>query len=127
MAELCRNTPLPIALDEELIGVNTLEEKCALLETIKPQYIVVKPTLHGGMSGSMEWISEANKRNIGSWITSALEGNIGLRNVALLAARVYGPHITFPQGLGTGMLYTDNVEMDIEVRGNKLWRCEVDE
>lgn len=127
MAELCRNTPLPIALDEELIGVNTLEEKCALLETIKPQYIVVKPTLHGGMSGSMEWISEANKRNIGSWITSALEGNIGLRNVALLAARVYGPHIAFPQGLGTGMLYTDNVEMDIEVRGNKLWRCEVDE
>lgn len=127
MAELCRNTPLPIALDEELIGLNHLEEKQAMLDAIRPQFIVVKPTLHGGMSGSIEWISEARKRGIGSWITSALESNIGLRNVALLAACIYGPKNTFPQGLGTGLLFTDNIEMDVEIRGNKLWRCEVDE
>lgn len=127
MAELCRNTPLPIALDEELIGLNQLHEKKVMLDTIHPQFIVVKPMLHGGMSGSMEWISEAQKRGIGSWITSALESNIGLRNVALLAARVYGSENTFAQGLGTGLLYTDNIEMDIEIRGSRLWRCEVDE
>ena len=136
MAHLCRlqdeamklgEKHLPIALDEELIGVNTLEEKRLLLDTIRPQYIVIKPTLHGGMTGSMEWVSEANKRGIGSWMTSALESNIGLRNVALLAARVYGPHITFPQGLGTGLLYTDNIEMDLELRGSKMWRAQVEE
>lgn len=121
-ARLCAVTPLPIALDEELIGLNTLEEKRTMLDTIRPQYIVVKPTLHGGMSGALEWINEAQKRNIGSWITSALEGNIGLRNVALLAARAYGPNCKFAQGLGTGLLFTDNVEMDIELRGTHLWR-----
>lgn len=125
MADLCRRSPLPIALDEELIGVNTLEEKKGLLDTIRPQYVVLKPTLHGGMIGTMEWVREARQRGIGSWMTSALEGNIGLRNVALLAARIYGPDNTFAQGLGTGLLYTDNIEMDIELRGSKLWRCEV--
>ena len=133
MAQICRESPLPIALDEELIGLNRLNEKQTMLDTVRPQYIVVKPTLHGGMSGSMEWISEARKRGIGSWITSALESNIGLRNVALLAARVYGtksdgtPKLMMPQGLGTGLLFTDNIEMDIEIRGSKLWRCEVAE
>ncbi len=127
MAELCKNAPLPIALDEELITLNSHDEKCEMLDAVRPQYIVVKPTLHGGMSGSIEWISEARKRGIGSWITSALESNIGLRNVALLAACVYGPDNQFAQGLGAGMLYTDNIEMDIEMRGSKLWRCEVDE
>lgn len=122
MAELCRKSPLPIALDEELIGVNDLEEKKRLLDNIKPQYIVIKPTLHGGMAGSLEWVKEAQTRSIGSWMTSALESNVGLRNVALLAARVYGPNNTFAQGLGTGLLFTDNLEMDIELRGNKLWR-----
>lgn len=122
MAELCRNTPIPIALDEELIGINSREEKIALLDTIRPQYIVVKPTLHGGMIGTMEWVSEAQKRGIGSWLTSALESNIGLRNVALLAASIYGPGLTMAQGLGTGLLYTDNIEMDVELRGNAIWR-----
>ena len=126
MAELCETTPLPIALDEELIGVNTLAEKQTLLDTIMPQFIVVKPTLHGGISGTLEWINEANKRGIGSWMTSALESNIGLRNVALLAARVYGPGCVFPQGLGTGLLYKDNIEMDMELRGSRLWRLEVE-
>jgi len=133
MAELCKLTPplgdggLPIALDEELIGLNQLHEKQAMLDTIRPQYIVIKPTLHGGISGSMEWVSEAKKRGIDSWMTSALESNIGLRNVALLAARCYGPHVLFPQGLGTGQLFTDNISMDLELRGAKMWREEVNE
>lgn len=126
LAELCRNTPVPIALDEELIGLNQLHEKQAMLDTIKPQYIVIKPTLHGGISGSIEWVSEAQKRGVGSWMTSALESNIGLRNVALLAARCYGPNITFPQGLGTGQLFTDNISMDMTTRGAKMWREETD-
>ncbi len=125
MAELCRNTPLPIALDEELIGVTGRLEKETLLDTVRPQYIVLKPTLHGGMTGTMEWASLADRRGIGSWITSALESNVGLRNAALLAARIYGPDIRFPQGLGTGQLFTDNIEMDIELRGARLWRSEV--
>jgi O-succinylbenzoate synthase len=77
------------------------------------------------MTGTMEWVSLANQRGIGSWITSALESNVGLRNVALLAARIYGPDIRFPQGLGTGQLFTDNIEMDLELRGPRLWRSEV--
>lgn len=122
LARLCENSPIPIALDEELIGVNDIEEKKKLLDYIKPQYIVVKPTLHGGITGALEWIDEAKKRDIGSWITSALEGNIGLRSVALLAARAYGPDITFPQGLGTGQLFVDNIDMGLEIKDNKLWR-----
>lgn len=125
MAALCKESPVPIALDEELIGVHSLAEKQTLLDTIRPQYIVVKPTLHGGMSGTIEWVSEAQKRGIGSWLTSALEGNVGLRNVALLAARIYGPDNTFAQGLGTGLLFTDNIDMDIEIRRDKIWRSEV--
>lgn len=121
MAELCRNTPVPIALDEELIGVNESTGRQALLDSIKPQYIVLKPTLHGGISGIMEWIRMASQRGIGSWITSALESNVGLKNVALLAAKAYGPHIVFPQGLGTGLLFTDNIDNGVELRGSSLW------
>ena len=127
MAELCKQDILPIALDEELIGINDIEQKKLMLDTIKPHYIVLKPTLHGGITGTLEWISEARKRGISSWITSALESNIGLRNIALLAARAYGPNITLAQGLGTGQLFTDNIEMDIEMRGAKLWRCKVED
>lgn len=121
MALLCKNSPVPIALDEELIGVNSLEEKCRLLDAIRPQYVVIKPTLHGGMTGTLEWASEAQKRGIGSWMTSALESNVGLRNVALLSARIYGTENTFPQGLGTGLLFTDNIDADIELLGNRVW------
>lgn len=74
----------------------------------------------------MEWVSEARKRSVGSWMTSALESNVGLRNVALLAARCYGPSVRFPQGLGTGLLFTDNIEMDMQLRGCKMWREETD-
>ena len=122
MAELCRESPLPIALDEELIGVNDAEMKRHMLEIIKPRYIILKPSLHGGMMGCKEWIDIAKSMGIGSWITSALESNIGLNAIAQFASSVYGDHITMPQGLGTGQLFTDNIEMPLEIRGDQLWR-----
>lgn len=121
MARLCRVSPLPIALDEELIGVNDPGEKTRLLDELRPAYIVLKPSLHGGMAGCREWIRLARERGIGSWITSALESNVGLNAVAHLCAEVYGPYILMPQGLGTGMLYTDNIDMPLQIRGDKLW------
>lgn len=121
MAALCKATPIPIALDEELIGVNDKTEKEELLDRIRPHYIILKPSLHGGMYGSREWISLAHKRGIGSWITSALESNVGLNAIAQFAADVYGENITMPQGLGTGQLFTDNIPMPLEIRGDKLW------
>ena len=121
MAQLCRETPLPIALDEELIGVNVRSMKEALLDTIRPQYIILKPSLHGGIYGCNEWIQLADQRGIGSWITSALESNIGLHAIAHYAAKVYGPNVQMPQGLGTGLLFTDNIPMPLEIRGDKLF------
>lgn len=121
MARLCKNSPLPIALDEELIGVNDLTEKNGLLDTIQPQYIILKPSLHGGISGTREWIKLAKERGIGSWITSTLESNIGLNAIAQLTADIYGPHITMAQGLGTGQLFSDNIPMPLEIRGEQLW------
>lgn len=121
MAQLCRETPLPIALDEELIGVNVRSMKQALLDTVRPQYIILKPSLHGGIYGCNEWIELANRRGIGSWITSALESNIGLNAIAHYAAKVYGSNVKMPQGLGTGQLFTDNIPMPLEIRGDKLF------
>ena len=121
MAKLCRETPLPIALDEELIGVNVRSMKEALLDTIHPQYIILKPSLHGGIYGCNEWIELAKQRGIGSWITSALESNIGLNAIAHFAVKEYGPNVQMPQGLGTGQLFTDNIPMSLEIRGDKLW------
>lgn len=121
MAQLCRETPLPIALDEELIGVNVRSMKQALLDTVRPQYIILKPSLHGGIYGCNEWIELANQRGIGSWITSALESNIGLNAIAHYAAKVYGSNVKMPQGLGTGQLFTDNIPMPLEIRGDQLF------
>mgnify|MGYP000060839516 FL=1 len=121
MAQLCRETPLPIALDEELIGVNVRSMKEALLDTIRPQYIILKPSLHGGIYGCNEWIQLVSQRGIGSWITSALESNIGLNAIAHYSAKVYGPNVKMPQGLGTGQLFTDNIPMPLEIRGDKLF------
>lgn len=121
MAQLCRETPLPIALDEELIGVNVRSMKQALLDTVRPQYIILKPSLHGGIYGCNEWIELANQHGIGSWITSALESNIGLNAIAHYAAKVYGSNVKMPQGLGTGQLFTDNIPMPLEIRGDKLF------
>ena len=118
MARLTAETPLPIALDEELIGINIPERKQCLLDSVHPQYIILKPSLHGGMAGGNEWIREAEKRNIGWWITSALESNIGLNAIAHWCATFNNP---LPQGLGTGALFTDNVDMPLEVRKDSLW------
>ena len=122
MAELCRESPLPIALDEELIGVNNAEMKHHMLNIIKPRYIILKPSLHGGMQGCREWIEAARDLGIGSWITSALESNIGLNAIAQFASEVYGPGIRMPQGLGTGKLFTDNIPMPLVIRGDQLWK-----
>lgn len=124
MAALVRNSPIPIALDEELIGLNTPRQKQALIETIKPDYIILKPSLHGGMSGGMEWIRLTDDI-LGSasgsprwWITSALESNIGLNAIAQWCATLNNP---LPQGLGTGSLFTNNVEMPLSIRQDCLW------
>ena len=122
MAELCRESPLPIALDEELIGVNDPDQKRQMLNIIKPRYIILKPSLHGGMMGVREWVDIARDMGIGSWITSALESNIGLNAIAQLCSDIYGDHIKMPQGLGTGQLFTDNIPMPLEIRGDQLWR-----
>ena len=124
MAELCRESPLPIALDEELIGVNDPEQKRQMLNIIKPRYIILKPSLHGGMMGVREWVDTARDMGIGSWITSALESNIGLNAIAQLCSDIYGDAIKMPQGLGTGQLFTDNIPMPLEIRGDQLWRSE---
>ena len=121
MAELCRESPLPIALDEELIGISDPDAKRQMLRIIKPRYIVLKPSLHGGMMGCREWIEIAKDEGIGSWITSALESNIGLNAIAQFCSEVYGENIKMPQGLGTGQLFTDNIPMPLEIRGDKLW------
>jgi hypothetical protein len=122
MARLTAETPIPIALDEELIGWNCREEKRQLLETIHPQYIILKPSLHGGINGCREWIDEAERLHIDWWITSALESNIGLNAIAQWTATVlpHSPGESF-QGLGTGGLFTNNIDMPLEVRGDCLW------
>lgn len=123
MARLVADTPLPIALDEELIGCNSLAEKQRLLAAIRPHYLILKPSLHGGMCGGAEWMAEAEKLGIGWWITSALESNIGLNAIAQWCATFRNP---LPQGLGTGLLFTDNVPMPLEIRKDCLWFTDCD-
>ena len=118
MAELCKITPIPIALDEELIGVFSLAEKEELLQKIRPQYIILKPSFIGGFRGTQEWISLANKYQIGWWITSALESNIGLNAIAQWT---FLQNNLMPQGLGTGALYTNNFDCPLEVSVGQLW------
>lgn len=141
MARLCRETPIPIALDEELIGVNTPAEKARLLDTIRPQYIILKPSLHGGLSGSAEWISLAEERGIGHWVTSALESNVGLNVIAQWTAEgekritqsadlrnekecvgFLPKNDLIPQGLGTGQLFEQNYNaIHLSIEGERLW------
>ncbi len=118
MANLCQQAPLPIALDEELIGIFDYAAKEALLQKIKPNYIILKPSFVGGFRGTKEWISLANKHNIGWWITSALESNIGLNAIAQWT---FQQNSSLPQGLGTGGLYTNNFECPLTVLEGQLW------
>jgi o-succinylbenzoate synthase len=117
MAELCKDTPLPIALDEELIGVFGIDNKRYLLQKIAPQYIILKPSLVGGFRGTKEWIDVAEDLNIGWWITSALESNVGLNAIAQWTFLQDNP---MPQGLGTGSLYTNNFDCPLEVKNGRL-------
>ena len=113
MSKLCLDTPLSIALDEELIGITNVSKKEELLQSISPQYIILKPTLVGGFKGSQEWINIADRLGIGWWITSALESNIGLNAIAQWTFTLEN---SMPQGLGTGALFTNNFESPLAVR-----------
>ncbi len=117
MAKLCEVTPLPIALDEELIGVFAKEDKNDLLQTIKPQYIILKPSLIGGFVGSQQWIDLAEQLNIKWWITSALESNVGLNAISQWT---YTLKNSLPQGLGTGSLFTNNFDSPLTVKNGTL-------
>lgn len=129
MAELCQNPPIDIALDEDLIGVKSVADKKALLEKIKPQYIIIKPTLIGGIQSSKEWIEIAESMNIGWWITSALESNIGLNAICQFAKEVNAKSY---QGLGTGKLYENNFDSPLTIKKghivydkNKAWDLDI--
>ena len=117
MPDLCKNSPIPIALDEELVGVMGRENKVKLLERIKPPFIILKPSLHGGFLGCEEWIALADERKIGWWITSALESNIGLNALAQFTGNY---PVTTHQGLGTGSIYNDNVPSPLFVKKGSL-------
>lgn len=117
MTKLCFESPFPIALDEELIGVFEYQDKVKLLDEIQPQYIILKPSLIGGIKGTLEWIKLAEDRNIGWWITSALESNIGLNAIAQFT---YTLNNKMPQGLGTGGLYTNNFDCPLRIENGKL-------
>lgn len=130
MSELCKNSKIDIALDEELIGVFSYQEKEDLLLKIKPKYIILKPSFVGGFRGTNEWISLAEKHNIGWWITSALESNIGLNAIAQFT---FLKQNIMPQGLGTGGLFTNNFGCPLEVKNGQLfynpklkWAVEID-
>ena len=118
MKNICSSTPLDIALDEELIGIFDVTEKEKLLQTIQPQYIILMPSLIGGYRGSEEWIRLAEKMKIGWWVTSALESNIGLNAIAQWVFTLKNP---MPQGLGTGGLYTNNIESPLMVKKGNLY------
>ena len=118
MAELCSKSPVPIGLDEELIGISSSKEMQKLLETIRPAYLILKPSLHGGFSGCEKWIGQAEKYGSGWWITSALESNIGLNAIAQWT---FSLNVKNEQGLGTGQLFTNNFDSPLEISGDQLW------
>lgn len=119
-AQIIEKSPIPIALDEELIGKNTYKDKLHLLETLQPQFIVLKPSLHGGFLGSEEWIFIANNLKINWWITSALESNLGLNAIAQWCSR-YDRCYEMAQGLGTGGLYENNFPTHLHIEDYKLY------
>jgi len=118
MAKLSADTPLAVALDEELIGLMEYESKYQLIEAIKPQYLILKPSLLGGFNASKEWIRIAEDFDAGWWVTSALESNIGLN---ALAQWTYTLNVDMPQGLGTGSLFKENIESPLEIQDAQLF------
>ncbi|MEM1124582.1 MAG: enolase C-terminal domain-like protein, partial [Bacteroidota bacterium] len=118
MAELCQQTPLPIALDEELIGVFTSGGKRKIIDIIQPQYLIFKPSFIGGFKGTQEWIDLCDEYNTFWWMTSALESNIGLNAIAQWTATLNNP---LPQGLGTGQLYTNNIDSPLTVKNGHIF------
>lgn len=118
MAALCATSPIPIALDEELIGIADLTDMQKMLDLIRPAYLILKPSLHGGFAGCQKWIEEAAKRNTGWWVTSALESNVGLNAIAQWTFHLNAMN---EQGLGTGQLFTNNFDSPLEISGEKLW------
>ena len=118
MTDLCKKSPVPIALDEELIGVFDFETQSELLSQIQPQYVIFKPSLLGGFSSTKQWIDLAEKNKIGWWVTSALESNIGLNSIAQWT---YTQDLKLPQGLGTGSLFSNNIDSPMVIRKGCLW------
>jgi O-succinylbenzoate synthase len=118
MADLCKNTSIPIALDEELIGVFSKELQIQILDQICPQYLILKPSLLGGFSVTEQWLSLANDKGIDWWITSALESNVGLNAIAQWT---FTKNVSLPQGLGTGSLFTNNIEAPLVIKKGCLW------
>ncbi|MGB1246910.1 MAG: o-succinylbenzoate synthase, partial [Flavobacteriaceae bacterium] len=118
MAELVAQSPVDIALDEELIGLYSDEEKCRMIDEIKPDYLILKPSLIGGFDRAKQWIDWAENRDIGWWVTSALESNIGLNAIAQFTA---SESCSMPQGLGTGSLYLNNIPSPLVVEQAKLY------
>ena len=118
MAELCEKSPVPIALDEELIGVFSTTNRQKLLKMIKPQYIILKPSFIGGFRGTDEWIHLAENQHIGWWVTSALESNVGLNAISQYT---FSKNSKLPQGLGTGSLYTNNIPSPLEIKAGFLY------
>ncbi|MGB3466187.1 MAG: o-succinylbenzoate synthase [Cyclobacteriaceae bacterium] len=117
MSLICEKSTIPIALDEDLIGIHTKSGKIELLDYVKPQYIVIKPSLVGGLKSTAEWIALAEERGIGWWITSALESNVGLNAIAQLTAEY---SVSMHQGLGTGQLYHNNVKSPLHIENGYL-------
>lgn len=117
MANICANSPIHVALDEELIGITNPMVMLELLRTIRPHYIILKPSLMGGMSGSLEWLRMAAQLGIGGWVTSALESNIGLNALAQWVTTLE-PKI--PQGLGTGMVFSNNIQSPLTQKEDYL-------
>ena len=118
LKKLCSHSPIPIALDEELIGVFSKQEKITFLNLVKPQFIVLKPSLHGGFKGTIEWIEAAQKNEIQWWITSALESNVGLSAICQFTSQYSN---LLPQGLGTGSLYSNNIDKGLQVKDGYIF------
>ena len=118
LTRCCAESRVDVALDESLIGTKTADEMAVLLDTVKPQYIILKPTLCGGLSGANEWIKTAKERGIGYWATSALESNVGLLAISQWSSTI---GVDIPQGLGTGMIYSNNIDKGLHIEGEKLW------